>query len=422
MGTVNSLAWGLCAALLATAWSGELRAQKKPTPLREVEVKADRSWLGNRSLYEGAEALPAHIGPVYQLEVFNGRTSSEVWYSETPCLSVEQKSGVEPGSRDAVLLEWTKLKTGCFSDWMGLGIGWDNWAAKDLYSIVDSAALSFRLKPVHGSLKGLPLAVCFEDYAGKQAWAGLSPDRMEGTFDSVHWGQVVVPLRDFNWKEQNANPSNLKQLIVQFEAEGAVLLERIELIRRPAPTRKEGMLYLTPDALTADGLADPAIQRAPSLTLEGGEVVWIFANDSVLGLYAEWPKGRNGKTLNAIDWLISSNPEAEADRGKRLMSDAVVRVQPSSAPVDVRLNRALANATTVISETGETGRIEVLIPLKALRHAGCAPNTQLLFDVRFAYTANGASFTSSWNNPTVFEPENPQVWGFVRVTDESTIE
>jgi len=88
----------------------------------------------------------------------------------------------------------------------------------------------------------------------------------------------------------------------------------------------------------------------------------------------------------------------------------------------VRLNRALANATTVISETGETGRIEVLIPLKALRHAGCAPNTQLLFDVRFAYTANGASFTSSWNNPTVFEPENPQVWGFVRVTDESTIE
>lgn len=415
---MKSIHYWLFSAILGTGLSLDLIAQKKTTTLGEVEVRSERSWLGNQALYADSEALPPHIGPVFQLDVFEGRTSSELWYSETPCLQVQQKTKVEPGAIDAVQLDWSKLKTGCFSDWMGMGIGWDNWAAKDLMSIMDSAAISFRLRPVRGSIKGLPLAVCFEDYAGKQAWAGLSPERMEGVFDSVHWGQVVVPLRDFNWKEQNANPSNIKQLIVQFEAEGSLLLEGIELIRRPAPPRKRGELYTTGQPLIADGTADAAFQRAPSLSLEGGEVVWVFANDSVLGFYAEWPRTQTQKVLSSIDWLISSNPQADANRGKRLMSDAVILIEARKTPVDVRLNRVLDQAVVLLSETGETNRIEVMIPLKALKHSGCVPNTELLFDLRFNYSENGVSTSSSWNHPKLFEPENPKAWGIVRVQNE----
>jgi hypothetical protein len=51
-----------------------------------------------------------------------------------------------------------------------------------------------------------------------------------GGFNDSQWTQLVLPLRAFPFRENDADNSKIKQLIIQLEGDGDIYLDRIRII------------------------------------------------------------------------------------------------------------------------------------------------------------------------------------------------
>ncbi|MFT5725873.1 MAG: hypothetical protein ACI9JN_003003, partial [Bacteroidia bacterium] len=117
---------------------------------------------------------PPHIENFYALSILKDQLSSEVWFTpDVKCIQVKNSTKTLYSGKSAIHLKWDKQEGGC--DWIGMGIGWDGWAPKDLSMIMNKAAIQIKAYSKGGKIKSLPLAASMEDYGGKQAWIGFSP-------------------------------------------------------------------------------------------------------------------------------------------------------------------------------------------------------------------------------------------------------
>lgn len=390
------------------------RAQED-VKLMEVEVTRERSLMIPNGLYANTEALPPHIGNVFQLDIFKDQISQEVWYTQTPCLQVEQQAELQPGNESGILLKWNKLRNDCEVDWIGLGIGWDGWAAKDLFGIVDSAAIRLRVRATNGKINSLPLAMALEDYSDKQAWIGVTPDRFVTVPISEEWGDVILPLNAFDWNLQNANLSNIKQLIIQFEADGELLVDKIDLVRKPVPPRHRTRLFVVNDSLVLDAKADPAILKKPSFEMPYGTAAWLYANASFMGLYLDIPEHDSTKELTKVELFVSSNPNASPKRGARLMSDHWfsndLKGNVRSESMEMDLKRSQSRMVTL----GKARSFEWLIHLNEAHMAGFKAGDELLFDLKLTFSNGKTEWVSVWNNQLHQGDDLPKNWGFVDI-------
>lgn len=190
------------------------------------------------------QEIPVGIENFYALNVFEGKLNGEHWFSKPPeietkaCLDITStyfitsdldengEAIVEPAMR------WTWDKKAGDCSWMGMGLGWDGWAGKDLSQITDKAAIQLKVRSVKGDLKSLPLAACLEDYGDNQLWIGFHPQVIEnGIIKEDEWSNVTLPLAEFEWDiAPNIDMSNIKQMIVQFEAGGDLYVKEINVI------------------------------------------------------------------------------------------------------------------------------------------------------------------------------------------------
>lgn len=400
---------------------GLLEAQEN-VQLKEVKVTRDRSLMRPQDLYGNAEAMPPHIGNVFQLDIFKDQIGQEVWYTQSQCLTVRQEVDLMPGGESGMYLEWNKLRPDCGVDnnWFGLGIGWDGWAAKDIYGIIDSAAIRLKVKSAGGDIKGLPLAMCLEDYADKQAWIGLTPDRIvNAPIVDDEWRDVVLPLNAFDWNEQNANPSNIKQMIIQFEAEGSMIVDKIDLIRKPAPPRYRTDIVVTADTLILDGFADRSMQREPNIELPSGKAIWLTANERYISLFLEAAVNDKRGEIVGLDLVLSSNAEAPDRRKGRIMSDHWFATDlRKGASRSVSMNKELTKGGTARSIRGERQSIEWLIHQPEALYSGLKAGEELLLDLRITFERRGEQITEIWNCQTEEFGEVPLRWGFVSVVKE----
>lgn len=190
-----------------------------------VSVKSTSLWDEKSDTPE-----PEHIGSFYGLSVLPEGISSEVWFTENAkCLVVTNSDDVVHSGEKGLHLKWDKRAGGC--DWVGMGVGWDSWTGKDLTSILDSAAIQIMVRGVDGPLSSLPLAASLEDYSGNQAWIGFHK-KYFGSVNDGGWTIVQLPLSDFTWNEFNADYSNVKQFIIQFEASGEAYFDDIQIVRK----------------------------------------------------------------------------------------------------------------------------------------------------------------------------------------------
>lgn len=405
------------AFFLALTTLGFLVEGQEDIQLMEVEITRERSLMQPKSLYGAADDIPPHIGNVFQLDIFQDQIDQQVWYTPTVCLEVEQQTEIAPGGETGMKLKWNKLREGCGTDWIGLGIGWDGWAAKDLFGIMDSAAIRFRVRAEDGEIKGLPLAVCLEDYTDKQAWLGMSPDRFEDGPIGTEWSDIVLPLNAFSWNENNANPSNIKQMIIQFEAEGSLIIDKIDLVRRPAPERKRTHLAYGADSLILDGQADPLMQGKPSVEWPSGQVAWITANNRYISLFLDLPDSDTLGEIVHIDMTLSSNTEAWDRRTRRLMSDHWFSNDIASGKErSESLNYDLTRGGTEIRKRADgTSSVEWHISMDETHYPGVKPESELLFDLKLRFEKDGKITELSWNSPPHKFAESPYSWGFVEV-------
>lgn len=197
--------------------------------LDSVEVAAQQSRMLEQSLYPGnTEENDPNIYGFRALDVYKEGLSSEIWSSKTPCLRVSPLK--DPDGAQGLALKWDKLAEGCPA-WIGLGIGWDAWAPKNMEQVIHHAALNIRLKALEGQPKNIPVAFALEDYSGAQCWLGFKAKYLQKTgLNNSEWNELRLPLEDFEWERSQAQPAQIKQLIIQFEARGNMAIDEISWV------------------------------------------------------------------------------------------------------------------------------------------------------------------------------------------------
>ncbi len=187
--------------------------------------------LSKQSVFDAPsdQGPPEGIGNFYALNIFDDNLGSEVWFTQSKnCLTVKLDDQVQYSGERSMFWSWNKTAGGC--PWLGIGFGWDNWNPKDLSGILDKAAVQLKVRAVKDNINVLPLAAALEDYAGAQAWLGISKNTIQAPYISDEWTTILLPLADFNWKQNDASPDNIKQLIIQFEAEGELYVDEIKIV------------------------------------------------------------------------------------------------------------------------------------------------------------------------------------------------
>lgn len=184
-----------------------------------------------KGLYEMAgDPEPLNVYGFSQLEIFKDDITSEVWFTENQtCLNVKQERDQKFDGSGAIRIKWDKQAGGC--PWLGLGIGWDGWAAKDLSQIYPYAALSFRVMTNQKSMAQLPWAIGFEDFSGSQKWTGATVDVVVNGPIGGQWTQVKIPLTKFGMEFGDFDIYSIKQLMFQFESSGEVMIDQVEIVR-----------------------------------------------------------------------------------------------------------------------------------------------------------------------------------------------
>ncbi len=210
--------------------TGRTRNRGEEPALRTV-VLDPAPVQGLRGLYDAVnpDNQYEHINGFASLTVLQGPAGDAFWTAGTAaCLKAKLTA------QNTYLINWNKPGGGC--PWVGLGVGWDQWSGKNLGPIVDVAAVELVVRVPEGQpVKSFPWAFGLEDYSGRQAWMGMSADRILNGPVGSDYRAIRLPLTAFNWREMKTDPSNIKQFLLQFEADGVVEIHSIRIVRLTDP-------------------------------------------------------------------------------------------------------------------------------------------------------------------------------------------
>jgi hypothetical protein len=374
------------------------------------------------------DSIP-HIENVYAINIFTDYISSELWKTEnSACLQIKNVFDNTMIGEGGLYLKWNKTSGGC--DWVGIGIGWDGWSAKNLQEIYNQASIQFMVRSPKGTQLGLPWAMAFEDYGGGQAWAGVFANFIEGGKITEQWTKVQIPLTAFDFSQFDADMTNIKQILIQFESEGEIYLDDWRIV--PAQTVKTKAVEV-PFALSnanVDGVKDE-LYSGSGFELENGKV-WMAVNDSNLMVYAEvidatpLQNKNTGKDIwngDGIEIAFSTNINASKTRKALLLSDQHIGIKASASPTmwNWRLQQN-ATGNAISKQTAKGYVIEAVVPLNQFIAAPFAIGNTYSVEVAIDAGTNnkGREKQYRWNNPyNEGFHTSPQLWGQMLITNET---
>ena len=201
--------------------------------LDTVHIKKSTLRMKTLGLYDQVEtSATREIGGFSALQLFDETMGSDIWVSkESGCVMVNRDRTSPASGEYCMRAKWDKIAGGC--KWIGMGFGWDNWQPKDISEILDSASIQIQIRSHTDTLKSLPLALALEDYTGAQCFIGFSSKYLEGKrITPGAWTTASIPLSDFPFERFQTQPDMIKQFIIQFEADGDVYFDNIQLVRK----------------------------------------------------------------------------------------------------------------------------------------------------------------------------------------------
>ncbi|MDG1253133.1 MAG: sugar-binding protein [Schleiferiaceae bacterium] len=364
--------------------------------------------------YTNPENTYPNIKGFASLIVLNGPTGDEFWVSK------EAANCIKYAVNEAGIYSFTWNKPGGGCDWVGMGVGWDQWAGKNMGAIVDEAAmrLTVRLPKGAQAMKTLPLAFGFEDYSGRQAWIGMSSNYVVNGPITQEWTNIDLPLGLFNWNEMDCDPTNIKQFVAQFEADGEFELKEMRVVPFSGSLRKQAKVGY--HAVKGRGRSQSLIQFP-----DGSDLQLSWDSDS-LYLDAritdrnELVNSQTGVDLwngDALELAFSAQPEmTRRPRTNFLFSDVHLGLSLGETPevVNFRTGETIPNLRQItILEGGYGYNLRWALPWEALNRAPWTIEGRYLFEVaRDQGDANGRTQQIRWNSG---EAEgfhlNPGLWG-----------
>ncbi len=185
------------------------------------------------TLYDGVEKTPAPPKPekirsVVEPIIYADNTQ-DVWgLEETECIQASVTDEVVATGDQALKVSWNRYLPSC--DWIGFGVGWDNWIGKDLSEVIDYVAIEMSVRSQEGKMFGLPIVLTLEDYSGVMSFSYTQNKYFERTFIDEEWQKVRVPLNSFNDEGKGIDMTNIKQLQLELQQSGKVYIDDIKLV------------------------------------------------------------------------------------------------------------------------------------------------------------------------------------------------
>lgn len=184
-----------------------------------------------KKLYDVVPATNGNdIDGFNNLVIFQDDYDNSIWVSpEKQCIQVQRVTTTADAGKASLHVSWNKITGAC--TWLGMGFGWNNWLPKDMLDITQQTAVQLKVKSAKGSFSNLPVAFAFEDYQGTQIYAGFEKSMASGLFTETAWTTVTIPLKKFRFERAEFNAEQVKQFIIQWEADGDIYLDDIKIIR-----------------------------------------------------------------------------------------------------------------------------------------------------------------------------------------------
>lgn len=357
-------------------------------------------------------------------DIYTDYVTSEGWVTEEKnCITaITTKEAAYQGEL-GIDLTWDKTKEGC--PWLGFGFGWDNWTGKDLSQIKNTAAIQFYVRMPEGERTSLPWALGLEDFSGSQAWLGMSANAIKADKITTEWTRIEMPLSEFNWEEQGANASNIKQLIFNTEADGHVYLDEIKIVPYSGGYRNRVTLTGTSGkTFVADGNMDDGIWKSDTIAFGANRLHLAVESNYLcvaLKVIDENPlqnsfKGADVFRGDALELAFSTDPDANARRTRYLSSDQHIGIGFSGNEIktwDWR-NEKEFKVLEYATKLTEDGYIfEAKIEFSQLNADSFINQTLYGLEVAVDHgDVNGRISQERWNDPlNASFYENPSTWG-----------
>jgi hypothetical protein len=356
-------------------------------------------------------------------EIYHDYLTSEAWNTVADdCIGVEAIPEAAYRGSLGMHITWDKISGEC--PWLGVGFGWDNWTGKDLSAIKNIAALEFYVRMKEGELINLPWAIGFEDFAGAQAWLGMSTNAIKAEKITTQWTRIELPLSEFNWDEQNADASNIKQVLFQLEADGEIYMDEVRIVPYSGGFRKRANINrLAANQFTVDGLTDDDIWKTLPQTF-GKNTVHLAVIDHFLCIAARvsdpdpLQNTRTGEDLHegdAFEIAFSTDLNAPQKRQRYRSTDQHIGFALGDNITSYNWTKA-APLRTTIAAARKTANGYVFEAKIDLTEFGITTfETGKLYGLEIAVdhgTAAGRYRQDRWNdaaNAGFFE--NPALWG-----------
>lgn len=371
------------------------------------------------------DATKPNIAGFEALSIYSDQLSSENWFTKEPAaLNIKAESQYVFKGSQAISIEWNKQAADI--KWMGMGFGWLNWSGKNFESIVDKAALSFRVKSKKGTITGLPWAVGFEDFSGTQAWSGVTGSAIIGSvIRDDAWAEVHIPLQNFQFEAKGVEVSSIKQLIFQFESSGKVWIDEIQLVPH-TPKGRAVCEFFPASVLNIDGIIAPNEWSASAINLPNGRIYVSWDNQN---LYAaliaedETPgvNNQSGKDIwngDALELAFSSLSGLNPKRSFLYPEDCHIGISMGPKPevFNWATGKTIDNALVKKGTSPGGYSCEIAIPWTTLSIKPLAKD--LPYDFEAALDMSNASgvrgVQQRWNSSDQegFH-QNPSLWGTI---------
>ena len=385
-----------------------------------------------KALFDEASSKPEppHIENFYALNVLKDKLNSEVWFTpDVKCIQVANSAETLYAGNSAVHLKWDKIEGGC--DWIGMGIGWDGWAPKDLSMIMNKAAIQFKAFSKDGKIVSLPLAAAMEDYGGKQAWIGFASKYITYN-EGESWATVTLPIGDFGWEQFGADETNIKQMIIQFEAAGDVYFDEIRVVPFTGTLNKHCASRFDNDpGFVIDGELDE-VSWSNSIEIEGNKIS-IVGNSEYLfvsGVIQDASPILNDKSGDdvwngdGVELAFSTNEDANPKRKQLLLTDQHVCIKLGENPVvwDWQAHKIIANSNIAYKKTNSGYQFEAKIPYAHFNRGNLKSDINYHIEVAIN-DGNGKNRTKQlkWNSSGIegFH-KNPSLWGNITYEEQKS--
>jgi hypothetical protein len=363
------------------------------------------------------------------LDLYTDGISDEIWKTnDNACIAMKQGFEHPKNGSSYLTLQWDKVAGGC--SWIGMGIGWDGWTGKNLSAIYDTAAIQLYVRSTSVNIYNLPLALGIEDHSNQQVWIGFSAGFIENGVITKEWTKITIPLQLFNFEDEKFDGSNVKQLIIQFEASGNIEVDAIEIVPYAGKLRNELVATKKKSNLIIDGVLDPKEWQASTFSTINKKhqvAIQYDANNLYLAFNINDPSPlintKQGKDIwdgDALEIAFGSNPSANPKRKFYLLSDVQIGIRLNENPIiwNWKTNTLIENGTVKITPTSEGSFVEIQLPIQQI--CGKELNTSAIYGFEMGIDQGDEkgkrTHQDRWNNPSAdgFNT-NPSLWGQLKL-------